>query len=131
MRVLDAERDAVQRSAVLSACDRLFRLARRTQRLVACDGDERADPRVEWVNYAGFPDNPHHRLAQKYFGGQACSLLTFGSRGGYEGGTRFYNALKLVKRLVGDEWARLVYDGLWASPLGKHPRIAEALSIVL
>ncbi len=60
----------------------------------------RDDKRVEWVNYAGFPDNPHHALAQKYFGGRACSLLTFGSRGGYEGGTRFYNALKLVKRLV-------------------------------
>jgi len=60
----------------------------------------RGDKRVEWVNYAGFPDNPHHALAQKYFGGRACSLLTFGSRGGYEGGTRFYNALKLVKRLV-------------------------------
>jgi O-acetylhomoserine (thiol)-lyase len=60
----------------------------------------RDDERVEWVNYAGFADSPHHRLAQKYFGGKACSLLTFGSRGGYEGGTRFYNALKLVKRLV-------------------------------
>jgi O-acetylhomoserine (thiol)-lyase len=60
----------------------------------------RDDKRVEWVNYAGFPDSPHHGLAQKYFGGRACSLLTFGSRGGYEGGTRFYNALKLVKRLV-------------------------------
>ena len=60
----------------------------------------RDDKRVEWVNYAGFPDHPHHALAQKYFGGRACSLLTFGSRGGYEGGTRFYNALKLVKRLV-------------------------------
>jgi O-acetylhomoserine (thiol)-lyase len=60
----------------------------------------RDDERVEWVNYAGFADSPHHRLAQKYFGGKACSLLTFGSCGGYEGGTRFYNALKLVKRLV-------------------------------
>jgi len=60
----------------------------------------RDDKRVEWVNYVGFPDNPHHALAQKYFGGRACSLLTFGSRGGYDGGTRFYNALKLVKRLV-------------------------------
>jgi O-acetylhomoserine (thiol)-lyase len=60
----------------------------------------RDDKRVEWVNYAGFPDNPYHGLAQKYFGGRACSLLTFGSRGGYAGGTRFYNALKLVKRLV-------------------------------
>src|SRR5271156_3135032 len=43
-------------------------------------------PRVKWVNYAGFPASPYHALAQKYLGGQACSLLTFGSRGGYEGG---------------------------------------------
>jgi O-acetylhomoserine (thiol)-lyase len=60
----------------------------------------RNDSRVEWVNYAGFPDNPYHSLAQKYLGGRACSLMTFGIRGGYEGGIRFYNALKLVIRLV-------------------------------
>jgi O-acetylhomoserine (thiol)-lyase len=58
------------------------------------------DRRVEWVNYAGFPDNPHYPLAQKYLGGRACSLITFGIRGGYEAGCRFYDALKLVKRLV-------------------------------
>jgi O-acetylhomoserine (thiol)-lyase len=60
----------------------------------------RDDKRVEWVNYVGFPDNPYHRLAEKYLGGRACSLLTFGVTGGYQGGTRFYDALKLVKRLV-------------------------------
>ena len=60
----------------------------------------RDDKRVEWVNYVGFPDNPYHRLADKYLGGRACSLLTFGVAGGYQGGTRFYDALKLVKRLV-------------------------------
>lgn len=60
----------------------------------------RNDSRVEWVNYAGFPDNPYHSLAQRYLGGRACSLMTFGIRGGYEGGVRFYNALKLVIRLV-------------------------------
>ena len=60
----------------------------------------RDDPRVEWVNYVGFPDNPYHPLAQKYLGGRACSLMTFGIRGGFAGGTKFYNALKLVKRLV-------------------------------
>jgi len=60
----------------------------------------RDDPRVGWVNYVGFPDNPYHALAEKYLGGRACSLLTFGCRGGYDGGTRFYNALKLIKRLV-------------------------------
>ena len=60
----------------------------------------RDDPRVAWVNYVGFPENPYHALAQKYLGGRACSLLTFGCRDGYEGSTRFYNALRLIKRLV-------------------------------
>ena len=60
----------------------------------------RRDPRVAWVNYAGFPDNPYHALAQKYFGGQACSILTFGVAGGFEASKAFYDALKLFKRLV-------------------------------
>jgi len=60
----------------------------------------RGDARVEWVNFAGFPDHPHHGLAQKYLGGRACSLITFGIRGGFDSGIRFYDALKLVKRLV-------------------------------
>src|SRR5204863_8077600 len=38
----------------------------------------RRDPRVEWINYAGFRDNPYHAPAQRYFGGRACSLMTFG-----------------------------------------------------
>jgi len=60
----------------------------------------RKDRRVEWINYAGFADNAYHPLAQKYFGGRACSLLTFGIAGGLEAGKRFYDALKLFKRLV-------------------------------
>jgi O-acetylhomoserine (thiol)-lyase len=60
----------------------------------------RADARVEWVNYVGFPDNPYHALAQKYLGGHACALMTFGIRGGFEAGTRFYDALQLFRRLV-------------------------------
>jgi O-acetylhomoserine (thiol)-lyase len=60
----------------------------------------RGHPSVAWVNYVGFPDNPYHALADKYLGGRACSLLTFGVVGGYDGGRRFYDALGLVKRLV-------------------------------
>jgi O-acetylhomoserine (thiol)-lyase len=60
----------------------------------------RADPRVDWVNYAGFPDNPYYSLARKYLGGHACSLMTFGIRGGLEAGKAFYDALKLFRRLV-------------------------------
>jgi O-acetylhomoserine (thiol)-lyase len=60
----------------------------------------RGDPRVAWVNYAGFADSPYHALALKYLGGRACSLMTFGIRGGFEAGTKFYDALALFRRLV-------------------------------
>ena len=60
----------------------------------------RDDSRVEWVNYTGFPESPYHQLAQKYLGGRACSIMTFGIRGGLTAGTRFYNALHLIKRVV-------------------------------
>ena len=60
----------------------------------------RNDRRVEWVNYAGFADSPYHALAKKYLAGRACSLLTFGVMGGFEAGRKFYNALRLFKRLV-------------------------------
>ncbi len=60
----------------------------------------RAHPKVERVNYAGFPENPYHALAQKYLGGQACSLMTFEIRGGFRAAVGFYDALQLVTRLV-------------------------------
>lgn len=60
----------------------------------------RRDSRVAWVNYAGFTDSPYYSLAQKYLGGRACSLLTFGIQGGYEAAKSFYDALHLIKRLV-------------------------------
>lgn len=60
----------------------------------------RRDPRVGWVKYAGFSDSPYHTLADRYLGGRACSLLTFGVAAGFEAAKRFYDALKLVKRLV-------------------------------
>ena len=60
----------------------------------------RGDPRVAWVNYAGFPESPYYALAQKYLGGQATSLLTFGIAGGMQAGKDFYDALGLIKRLV-------------------------------
>jgi O-acetylhomoserine (thiol)-lyase len=60
----------------------------------------RADPRIEWVNYAGFEDSPYFALANRYLGGQPPSLLTFGVAGGFEAAKAFYDRLALVKRLV-------------------------------
>jgi O-acetylhomoserine (thiol)-lyase len=56
--------------------------------------------KVEWVSYAGLAGHPHHDLAQKYMGGSASGILTFGVKGGFDAGVKFYDALNLFKRLV-------------------------------
>ena len=57
-------------------------------------------PQVSWVNYGGLAESPDHPLAQKYFGGRASGILSFGIKGGREAGAKFIDALKLVVRLV-------------------------------
>jgi len=60
-------------------------------------------PDVGWVSYAGLPTHPDHALTQRYLGGKAAGILSFGinsPRGGLEAGGRFIDALKLVTRLV-------------------------------
>ncbi|MFZ0251984.1 MAG: O-acetylhomoserine aminocarboxypropyltransferase/cysteine synthase family protein [Acidimicrobiales bacterium] len=59
-----------------------------------------ADPRVEWVSFAGFPDHPHHHLVQRYLKGRVPSIITFGAAGGYEAGLAFFDSLQLFKRLL-------------------------------
>ena len=60
--------------------------------------------KVSWVNYAGLADHPDHALAQKYLGGKASGLLTFGVKAppakGRAAGASFLDALKLFTRLV-------------------------------
>jgi O-acetylhomoserine (thiol)-lyase len=60
----------------------------------------RTHPNVAWVNYAGFPDSPLYPMAHRYLGDNACSLLTFGVKGGFEAGTKCFDALRLFKRMV-------------------------------
>jgi O-acetylhomoserine (thiol)-lyase len=57
-------------------------------------------PAVEWVSFAGFPDHPHHALAERYLGGRVPSIVTFGARGGYDAGLAFFDSVRLFKRLV-------------------------------
>ncbi len=57
-------------------------------------------PKVEWVNFAGLPDSPYYKLAQKYTNGKPSALMTFGIKGGYEAGVKFYDSLEMFMRLV-------------------------------
>ncbi len=55
---------------------------------------------VEWVSYAGLESSPYAALAKKYMGGKPASILSFGLKGGFDAGVKFYDALQLFKRLV-------------------------------
>ncbi|MCC7198255.1 MAG: aminotransferase class I/II-fold pyridoxal phosphate-dependent enzyme [Gammaproteobacteria bacterium] len=57
-------------------------------------------PKVKWVNYAGLDGSPQKALANRYMGGRASGILTFGVAGGRDAGARVQDAFKLFTRLV-------------------------------
>jgi O-acetylhomoserine (thiol)-lyase len=57
-------------------------------------------PKVAWVSFAGLESSPYFELAQKYTNGRPSALLTFGIKGGFDAGVRFYDSLELFLRLV-------------------------------
>ena len=59
-------------------------------------------PKVGWLNYAGLTDHADHALVQKYMGGRASGLISFGLKAAdsLEAGARFQDALQLFTRLV-------------------------------
>ncbi len=57
--------------------------------------------KVGWVKYAGLPDHADHALVQKYMGGRASGIISFGLKsGGREAGARVLDAFQLFTRLV-------------------------------
>lgn len=56
--------------------------------------------KVEWVNYGGLKSSKYFKLAKKYTNGKPSALLSFGVKGGFEAGVRFYDSLNIFKRLV-------------------------------
>lgn len=57
-------------------------------------------PKVSWVNYAGLAGDQYNALCQKITGGKASGILSFGVKGGREGGAQFIDALQMILRLV-------------------------------
>jgi O-acetylhomoserine (thiol)-lyase len=71
----------------------------------------KANSKVEWVNYAGLPDNASYKLHQKYCPKGAGSVFTFGLKGGYEAGIKLVNSVKLFSHLanVGDTRSLIIH----------------------
>jgi len=66
---------------------------------------------VEWVNYPGLPDHPHHAAAQKFLGGQCGAIIGFGIKGGAEAGIKLINNTKLASHLanIGDAKTLIIH----------------------
>ncbi len=77
-----------------------LRMERHTENAMAVATYLENDPRVAWVKYAGLKSSPYYDLAQKYADGKPSALLSFGVKGGFEAGVKFYDALQIFKRLV-------------------------------
>lgn len=76
------------------------RMDRHCENALAVANYLQSHPQVEWVRYAGLEGSPDKPLVDKYMGGRASSILSFGITGGKEAGARFIDALTLVVRLV-------------------------------
>lgn len=77
-----------------------LRMERICANAVTIAGYLQKHPKISWVNYAGLADHENYPLTEKYMQGKASGIISFGVKGGYDAGTRFQDALKLVTRLV-------------------------------
>ena len=70
-----------------------------------------ANPKVEWVSYAGLEGNPYHAMAQRYTPKGAGSVFTFGVKGGYAAGVKLVGAVKLFSHLanLGDTRSLIIH----------------------
>lgn len=68
-------------------------------------------PAVSWVHYPGLPENPSYALAQRYLPRGAGSIFTFGVKGGYAGGKKVINSVRLLSHLanVGDARSLIIH----------------------
>jgi O-acetylhomoserine (thiol)-lyase len=76
------------------------RMDRHCENALAVANHLASQPQVQWVRYAGLDDSPDKPLVDKYMGGKASSILSFGIKGGREAGAKFIDALTLAVRLV-------------------------------
>ncbi len=63
-----------------------------------------ADPRIEFVNWAGLPQHPHHDRAATYLPEGPGAVFSFGVKGGRQAGRTFIESVDLASHLanIGD-----------------------------
>jgi len=68
-------------------------------------------PKVAWVSYAGLTESPYRALCDKYLGGRAGSVLTFGVKSGYDAGIQVVENVDLWSHLanIGDSRSLILH----------------------
>ena len=68
-------------------------------------------PAVQWVNYPGLPDHPHHASAKKYLPHGCGAIIGFGIKGGQKAGIKLINNVKLFSHLanIGDAKSLVIH----------------------
>jgi O-acetylhomoserine (thiol)-lyase len=87
---------------------------------------------VDWVNYPGLPNSPHHAAANKYFKkGKYGALVGFGVKGGRETGGKFIDSLKLFSHLanIGDAKSLAIHPATTThSQLSENEQISAGVT---
>jgi O-acetylhomoserine (thiol)-lyase len=88
-----------------------LRMARHCENTVAVAQYLARHEKIDWVNYAGLPDNRYHALVKKICPKGAGSVFTFGLKGGYEAGIKLVSGLRLFSHLanIGDTRSLVIH----------------------
>ncbi len=81
-----------------------LRMERHSENAAAVAAFLASHPKVAWTSYAGLDGNPFKPRVEKYLGGKAGSVFTFGVKGGYEAGLKLVEGCELFSHLanIGD-----------------------------
>jgi O-acetylhomoserine (thiol)-lyase len=88
-----------------------LRMARHCENALAVAKFLEGHEKVGWVNYAGLPKNPYHKLVQRICPKGAGSVFTFGLNGGYDAGVKLVSNVKLFSHLanIGDTRSLIIH----------------------
>jgi O-acetylhomoserine (thiol)-lyase len=88
-----------------------LRMARHCENTLAVASWLEKHPKVEWVNYAGLPNNRYHALAERLVPKGAGAVFTFGLKGGYNQGVKLVANVKLFSHLanIGDTRSLIIH----------------------
>ena len=88
-----------------------IRMQRHVENAVAVSEFLKGHAAVNWVKYAGDPDNAYYDLGCKYLPDGAGSILTFGIKGGWQAGARFIESVNFLSHLanIGDAKTLIIH----------------------